>query len=291
MELRFTVEEFNTMVDELLYRKPASHETLVRIADRTLRGSVIHWCKVDSRLRGREYWEDLLQEILLRLIKTTVSSFLLHKRVVGPYNNDPEGFQRWMFTLAGNVKEDFAKKVFSRESRTTPIDEGDGPIDPMPQDPDSTVEQLKTALSVVLSDDINIYKTLTWLAQFIFILSADVTKIQSNELIITAFESKTLYEMYDMLLLASKKIPWMEIDEAQREHLVSKLKVEYAPGISYGAMKYRDFFMKVRGEASGKKSVSDWVNRINDRIRKKLDIKPNAPVKRKTGKTDKDDTD
>ena len=269
MDIRFTEEEFRTMVKELLCESP-SHETLVRIADKTLKPAVIHWCNTDSRLKTGGHWEDLLQDIMVRLIITTVPSFLLRKDVVGPYNDDPVGFQKWMFTLAGNMKEDYAKRISRWVVGTEPIEEGEGPHTPSFSDADDDgIERLQMALNIVLSDDINIYKTLTWLAQFIFMLSADVTKIRSNELIISAFKDKTLNEMYRMLLKASAQITWMKIDEAQQERLSSKLSLEHPSGVPYGEMKYEDFFMKVKGEASGKKSISDWVNRINNGIRVK----------------------
>ena len=269
MDIRFTEEEFRTMVNELLFCESPCHETLVWIADKTLRATVIRWCNTDSRLKNGEHWEDLLQEIMVRLIKTTVPSFLLHKDVEGPYNDDPVGFQKWMFTLAGNMKEDYAKRVFLRESRAIPIDEVNPPAGPTFSDSDHRTERLQMALNVVLSDDINVYKTLTWLAQFVFMLSGDMTKIRSNELIISTFKDKTLNEMYHMLLHASARIAWLEINATQQERLRSKLSLEYASGVPYGEVKYEAFFMKVKGEPSGKKSISDWVNRINDRIRKK----------------------
>ena len=40
--------------------------------------------------------------------------------------------------------------------------------------------------------------------------------------------------------------------------------------VSFGETKYKDFFMKYNGVISGKKSVSDWTNRINDMIKKRL---------------------
>ena len=65
---------------------------------------------------------------------------------------------------------------------------------------------------------------LTWLAQFIFILEYDISKIKSNELIITAFENKTLYDMYDMILTASNKFPWIVITREQNEKILDALR-------------------------------------------------------------------
>ncbi len=283
--MRFTAAEFDTMVYELLYAETTSFETLCRIAEKTLRSSVLRWCSAEDSLRGRGLEEDLMQDILLRLMNTTVPYFLLRNGVGSPCNNDPEGFEDWMFRVAENLKRDFANRVRNRDFRTEDIERL--PERPVPEDGDydreERIDRLKQALSTVLGANAGIYKVLTWLAQLIFILDQDVTKKQSNELILAAFEQKTLYEMYDMLLVASKRIPWLSIDPLQNERIISALREKRAGGVSYGETKYKEFFMKRDGEVCGKKSISDWVNRLNCVIRKGMDHKPGGPKKKRGG--------
>lgn len=287
--MRFTNDEFDAMVNELLYSETVSFETLCRIAEKTLRPSVINWCKNEDCLRGRAYEDDIMQEIQLRLIKTTVDYFLLREGIDGPYNNDPEGFEDWMFTVADNLKRDFANKVRNRDFRTEDIDDPSviGISDYSDYDAEDRIERLKQAFSIVISANVNVYKVLTWVAQFIFILDVNVTKIKSNELIISAFENKTLYEMYDMILIASKRIPWIVISESQNEKILNSLRKKRDGDVSYGETKYKEFFMKHNGEVSGKKSISDWVNRMNDMIKKKTED-PNSE-KNNQKKSDKSD--
>lgn len=58
--------------------------------------------------------------------------------------------------------------------------------------------------------------------------------------------------------------------------------------VSYGETKYRNFFMKHNGEVSGKKSISDWVNRINNMIRRHIeDPETEKRGKKKVNKTEK----
>ena len=115
------------------------------------------------------------------------------------------------------------------------------------------------------------------MAQFIFILEYDISKIKSNELIITAFENKTLYDMYDMILTASNKIPWIVITREQNEKILEALRKRRNGNVSYGETKYKDFFMKHNGEVSGKKSISDWMNRMNDMIKRRVETKDTLP--------------
>lgn len=286
IEVRFTTEEFEIMVHELLYSDPVSFDTLCQIADKTLRPSVINWCKSEDCLRGRGFEDDIIQEIHLRLMKTTVDYFLLREGVNGPYNNNPEGFEDWMFRVADNLKCDFANKVRNRDFKTEDID--DPSVISTPDDGDydaeERIDRLKQAFSIVLSADVSIYKVLTWLAQFIFILDTNVTKIKSNDLIIAAFENKTLYEMYDMILTASKRIPWIVINKQQNEKILTALRKKRDGDVSYGETRYKEFFMKHNGEVSGKKSISDWVNRMNDMIKKSVDPQSNTSKKRNKNK-------
>lgn len=289
--MRFTAEEFDTMVQELLFSETICFDTLCKIAEKTLRHSVIRWCKEEDRLRNRGYEDDIMQETQLRLIKTTVSHFLLHESVKGPYNNNPEGFEDWMFTVAKNIKEDFAEGVKKRDNKTQNIDDTvvgtEDDIDRIGYN-EETIERLNQAFSIALSVDSNVYKVLTWVAQCIFILDADVTKIESNELIITAFENKTLFEMYAMVLQASKKIPWLEISASQNDKIMNALVKTQKNGVTYGDTKYKDFFMKKDGEACGKKSISDWVNRMNGIIRRTVNPEEEALKKEKKKNPKKD---
>lgn len=269
--MRFTKAEFDVMVHDLLYADPICFDTLCEIAEKTLRPSVIRWCVQEDCLRGRGYEDDIMQDIYIRLIQTTVSHFLLRDGLEGPYNNDPEGFEDWMFRVANNLKRDFANKVRSRDFRTRCIDDviGEGNQDEEFEDAQGRTEKLRQAFAIVLSADVSVYKVLTWLAQCVFMLVDDITKIESNQSIIEAFENKTLYEMYDMILTASAEIPWLYISKQEHERILDALRKTRDGDVSYGETKYRDFFMKCNGVVSGKKSISDWVHRVNGMIKKK----------------------
>ena len=273
--MRFTTSEFETMVNEILYSTPVSFDMLCRIAEKTLKPTVLNWCKNEECLRGRGYEEDLMQEIKLRFIQTVVDYFLLRNGAGKPFNNDPEGFEDWMFKVAENRKRDFANRVRNDDFRTENID--DPTIGNVASNDDyvlfeneERIERLKSAFSQALSVKSSVYKVLTWVAQFILILDEDVTKIQSNDLILKRFEEKTLYDMYGMILNASKRTPWIVITKEQNDKILLELRKNRDGNVSFGETKYKDFFMKYNGVISGKKSVSDWTNRINDMIKKRL---------------------
>ena len=270
VDVRFTREAFETMVRQLLYQEPVSFDMLCQIAEQTLRPAVKRWCDAEDCLRGRGYEEDILQEIHLRLIKTTVPFFLLRDGVDAPCNNDPEGFERWMYSVAKNVKRDFANRVRKRDFNTENLD--DFPCLAAPEsdaaEREAYIAQLRKAFNVVLESDVSVYKVLTWLAQCVFILNQDISKIQCNELIIVLFAKNTLNDMYAMIQAASEKIPWIVITEEQNKKILEALRKKTSDGVIYGEVTYESFFMKQNGVISGKKSVSDWMNRMNAMIKR-----------------------
>ncbi len=272
-QVAFSQEEFDIMVCQLLYSEPVCFDMLCHIADKTLRRAVHRWCRDDDCLCGRGYENDILQQTHLHLIKSAVGGFLLRDSEDGSVNYDPAGFKNWMFTVAKNVKRDFADRVRGRDYRTESLETSAAQNVPAasPEETRERIETLKQALSLALSADASVYKVLTWLAQFVFMLDSDLTKIKSNERLVDLFQDKTLYEMYDMVMSASGRIPWLQITKEQNERLLTALGKPWDGNKVYGEVTYQTFFMKQNGEKSGKKSISDWVNRINTFIKRKMD--------------------
>ena len=43
----------------------------------------------------------------------------------------------------------------------------------------------------------------------------------------------------------------------------------------FGQIKYKDFYMKYKGEKNGLKSISDWTHRMNEKIQKETELDEN----------------
>ena len=274
----FTQREFDTMVEELLYTTPARFDTLYQITEKAVRPKIAYWCNIDKYLRGRGYEDDIMHDMHLRMIQTAVPGFLQKDGVDAPVNNDPAGFNAWMRTVAENIKKDYSNRVRGMDFRTVDID--DPLIDCPVSDNTEQVERqesLRQAFSIVLDSDLSVYKVLTWLAQFVIIIDAGVTKIESNDLIVAAFEDKTLYEMYAIILAASHKIPWITVSRQQEEKILKALAKPWRGDVTYGEAKYKAFFMKHNGWVSGKKSISDWMYRMNELIKQKAGGETDPP--------------
>ena len=258
-------DDFRILVEELLGREKISYDMLCHLAERELRPLVRRLCRCEPCLRGRDLENDIMQEVSIRLIKTTISHFLLKSGSNGEVNYDPVGFRKWMVTVAVNIKNDYANRERRHDFKNLPMDERILALEVESTEiSDERIETLKTAFSIVIASDVQVYKVLTWIAQFIFIIGHDVSKIQSNEMILSAFGEKTLFEMYSMLLSAGKDIPWLVVSEEQKKKIESALNSPRDEISVFGNVKYKDFFMK----KGGKPTISDWVNRMNNLIKR-----------------------
>ncbi len=295
LKLRFTQEEFDQMVKELLYTTPQRYDMLSLIVEKTIRAYVRKLCYSDSRLQRQasEHTDELMQRIHLRLLLKVTDGFFLHKSVQGPFNNNPVGFQKWLFTVARNLEEDYAKKVSKQNKIIVVPPNGDEQEKnktseiPMPVEEDTSVyvENLSEALAIVLSEGTAIYKVLTWLAFFVYALKYGDTRIEASENILDDFSEKTLNEMYEMILEASGTITWLYITPKEKNRILSALRKNFVANVTYGEITYSNFFMKTKGVKNGKKSVSDWINRINSLIKKKTGSET-EPQSEKGGKKD-----
>jgi len=222
-----------------------------------------------------------MQAVYLRLIKTTIGNFLLREGAGGPLNRDYVGFGNWVFRVGQNIKNDFSNKVRGIDFKTESIDGTDETL-PAPEETDTIEEnreRLQEAFSIILSSDVNVYKVLTWIAQFVFVINEDITKIKSNDEIVAMFEEKTLFQMYDMLLSFADQITWINITDSQNAKIMKSLNETWDEDVVYGDVKYKEFFMKYMGEKSGKKSISDWMNRMNNIIKRKVEKKAKSQNK------------
>lgn len=181
-------------------------------------------------------------------------------------NRDPDDFQSWMFKVAQNIKRDTANALRRQNFNIRSFE--DDEIDQIPdflEDEGEILyrqEKLAKAFELVLNSDAKIYKVLTWLAQSLFIIQHDITKIESTGEIIKEFSEKSLFEMRDIIFRSAYYIPWLTISQAQMDKIDRALNTVFREDKLTGEIQYKDFFMNKGGKAS----ISDWVNRMNRMI-------------------------
>lgn len=260
-EALYSKTVFDKMIDEMLSKNGPKFDTMLYIVDTLLANPVRRWCYEDPALRGKQYEDDIMQEIRIRLIKTCIPNFLFRKE--GAINNDPDGFKSWLFRVAMNIRNDFAKKIRKRQFNETEelIDES------LSESPESEVsgneyERLSFAFSIVLNSGSGVYKVLTWIAQALLVLNCDMTRVDATNELIKRFDSMTINDMYTVIINDAALIPWLRINELQKNSICTELKKLHHSGKIIGEMKYCEFYMKKGSRAS----ISDWVNRMDGLI-------------------------
>lgn len=173
------------------------------------------------------------------------------------------------------------------------------------EEQDSGVRELvRECFDIVLDSDISIYKTLSWLALSLVMINLNQTKIKSTEYIVEKLKNKTLFKMRDFIYDHDKKLTWLDLSEEQKQRIDNALNAPYTENklceddetdegddssdntctgkpvspkkpsgssgdkkpLVFGDVKFGSFFMKKGGKAS----VSDWVNKINKTIKRRV---------------------
>ncbi len=288
--MRLSECQFKIMVDEVL-STPPSYNMLCRIAEESLRKLVTAWCNSDPDLRRGQYADDVMQEIHLQLMQKTVPYFLLREGIEGEYNDDPQGFECWMTTVAKNKKRDFAEIIREKKKKDDELK------DKLPvitvdteDDRDERREYVRQVLSeaffFVLSADMGVHKKLTWLMVSLIMLREKVNKIQATRMVVDMFTDKPLSLMYDVVSDSLNRISWLDLTYEQHLKMVKALNKKADNGLACGECLYADFFMGKKPDDTderiteiGRKSVSDWMNRINTALC--ISFKGNPPPKKK----------
>ncbi len=259
-------EEFLIMKKELLEQEPPCYDMMITLAKRILEPQVNSWCRIPI-LNGKGYEGDILGEAYLRLMQCVIPGFLLKNGVNGAVNDDHIGFKKWMIKIASNIRYDYIKYENKRLKNIVGDEQSAEGTEPEVESQEDRISMLQEAFYCALDYDTAVYKTLTWLALSIFMLKYDISKIDSTKKVDEVFAEKTLNEMYAILRSASREIPWMYITPDRDRRIKEALDRPYDENISYGETKYSAFYMK----KGGKMSISDWVNRINSKIRRAQD--------------------
>lgn len=264
----FTDEEFYQMICEVDCDNP-KYDTLCKIADKVLKPTAIKWC-TGGILKGRYTPEDLMNDIHVRLIQKISTGFLRNERFGGDINKDPDGFNSWLFEVAHNLIFDKTKKTKNKQGKDVKYEAADKEVHYLDEDFDEEEEIRQQALSkaftIVLNSDRKVYITLTWIAQSLFVIQFDLKRPEATEKIINEFQSKSLFDMWKIILAFSKQVPWLMVTAAQRQRISTALCTPLKDDILLGEVKYEELFMS----KGSKQTISDWVNRIDNMIKGRM---------------------
>ena len=185
-----------------------------------------------------------------------------------------------MFAVARNIYNDYVRE-FARHGVSVNSDsetvvgqtDGEEPADEVIEEETQTAteERLARAFSAVLESGRGVYMILAWMAQSLCVLLTDRRRLDANRYLVEKFSSMTLDQMYRVVLKASAKLPWLRISKEQKNKIEEKLRKTARDGVTYGEIPFGEFYMADKnGAPNGKKSISDWVNRLDEVVSRAL---------------------
>lgn len=274
-------ENFDVILEEMFGSDKMCFDTLLNVTRMDAIEKVRYWCR-RYEIDYSEAYEDVTQIVMLRVWKKCVPQFFCRNGIEN-LNTSADEYWYWVQSICKSCAYSYAKKLYSREFREVPEDENES----APEIPETDTDKLNRAFNVVMKAGCNVYKPLTWLVQSLIVLQNNMTRIESNEELISIFENATLDRMFDVVLSASKQFEWMNLDAEGVETIRKGLDKIHESGKRMGDMQYGDFYMK----AGAKKSVSDWINRMDAKITDEEEREKKQPEDKKKDADDNNNND
>lgn len=250
-------ENFDVILEEMFGSDVICYNTLLDATRKDALQKVRYWCRRYD-MDYSEVYEDITQIVLLRVWKSSVSQFF-RRNGDDTLNTSADEYWYWVQSICKSCACSYAKKLNKYKFNEVPEDENASYCNDEETDTDT---KLNVAFNKILNAGGNPYKPLTWLVQSLIVLQNNMTRIEANEEIISDFEKMTLDRMFNYVLSASKQFDWMALDPDAVAKMRKSLDKLHESGKRMGDMRYCDFYMK----AGAKKSISDWINRMDGKI-------------------------
>lgn len=273
-------ELYNKMLDEIFgENKKPKFDTMAVIVDKLMSPAVARWCRSAFNKRAWEYQDDMLQDILLRVMQTSVTYFFLHGGRETP-NDSAEDFSKWTYTVSLSVRNNFLKKYGKElshrgelgfitdkdsgeeESETDALENVDsGDVN------DSSLlearERLNSVFSSVMSFRSKPYIILTWMGVHLIELIAGMNQREAIDEIDCLYSDRTLKDFYDFVCILSDKRKWIEYSPEAMKQLGTSLGAAAKGDKTFAESVLKCFYM----EGGAQRSMCDWINKTNKKIR------------------------
>lgn len=265
------------IVEDICGNDYPKYDNLVIFVHNLLHKRVKRWCYNDLFLRGGMHEDDVMQEIQIRIIKKCEAYFF--KPVDGKTEKNCDDFKAWCYRVAKNyfitycVKRKNRKEVELELSIKCDDDLASSNFDldvEASEETDANRQELKRCFEIVLDLKSKPHIVLTWLSVSLYMLYSNSSKIEATHMIVEKFSGLTLDEMLRVIIILSARCGWIELSERQCRKQMEKLEVvDKNTGKKIGEMRYEEFYMSKGPEMS----ISDWINRVNEQIKKKSGAK------------------
>ena len=252
------------LVEDLFGGEKPKYDNLVIFEHQILSGLVKGWCS-NRKIFDSEAHEDLMQLIQVRIIKKCEDGFF--KPVNGKTVKTCEEFRRWSITVAKNCFRNYYDKLKPKSEKEKKTD-GREFVDGGEIDLFAVKSRLQKSFSVVFDLKLSPHIILTWVAVSLIVLTYDISRIKAKDVFIEKFSNMSLFKVFNIVIKLMSRLPWLVVDAEHIKKQYKKLEViDEETGIKIGDMSYSEFYMKKGPDAS----VSDWINRVNTQIKKRID--------------------
>ena len=261
-------EKFHQVIEGFRRQDESVKPILVEITNAAVAKVVNKWASGRAPSDAVEFKENAYQDINAHVWKKFLFGFLMKDGPEGQINDNLYSYIAWARTAAENVLRDkYRKEVRYKKAQDIVVEkavDSDLTTCNLGEKRTEAKEQLKSAFDIVLSRDIEIYKVLTWIAEFLLVLEYNADMIGIRELIEVSFADVTLDEMARLLEWRADDFEWLEMSSEQKQKVSQALDKPWKDGRRYGDVKYKECFMK----KGGRYTISDWINRVNNLVRR-----------------------
>ena len=267
-----TEEDVRNIAAELTGGRRFAVSPLYEVMLKTSYRAICAKCRGAACLRGRAVEEDIFQDVYIGVWTHAYRVLFTDDGL----NTDPGAFARWLAAVTNNRVRDYIRAASAQDVRTEPHRAGEDGEDedpllrvaaPAPSaERDRARELLCAAAGAVMGAGASVYIDLAWLAHALLVLAEGEERGRASRLVARRYGDLTLAGMYVSVVRGLRAVGWLRLGPAALGRMKRRLLERSENGAVYGRRPFSSFFMKKGGEAS----VSDWVNRVNGRIRKKL---------------------
>ncbi len=271
----YTDEEYYMMVNELLESDGAVTDTALRIAEAVLYKYIKLKCYDDRLLRTNDHFDEIMQKIRSKVAKKILNRYVKKDGPFGPVNDDVDGLRPWLRTLGVRTLIDYKRKLTGELTDKNKFLQGDvwyylRLLRGIEKPSENVVNLLKKCFFTVADMSTAPYKSLTWILHSYLMMETGATRKDATKKLADTFGDRPLVSMRNKafrLLVHETKYSWLGFTKGNFTKIDARLKKTQDDGMLLGETLFRDCFMQ-KGATS---SISDWLNKINKKIRQVID--------------------
>lgn len=256
--------EFTALLESFKQVEGRDWSVLFDILEKCVEPMVHSWyIGLDNELRGIARPEDdYLLDVKVKLMYKVEGSLKSHEgQEISARAAQLHGWLEWVTRNAlrdefKSLRRDFALIEKMKETQPVIAESYDY------EEVEETQRKLNICFRLVINSRRDIHKILFWLNLSIHTLITANGRSAVKKHITPILSEMPLMKMYETVQLASKRLNWMKLTQADIERIENSLEQPYKDGLTYGDAVLSDFY----GNRDATAATSDWVNKIDEMI-------------------------